>query len=103
MLDEPTVYLPRRDVTRLFELLRRLRDEGRAILLVSHDLEEVLEVTDRVTVLRNGRNVSSRPTAEVSAGDLVSMIVGRELEPGPRVPCARPGRRRPRRFCASAA
>jgi ribose transport system ATP-binding protein len=79
VLDEPTVYLPRRDVDRLFALLRQLRDQGHAVLLVSHDLEEVLEVTDRVTVLRNGRNVGSRPTSEVGIGELISMIVGRDL------------------------
>jgi ribose transport system ATP-binding protein len=79
VLDEPTVYLPRRDVTRLFDLLRRLRDDGHSILLVSHDLEEIIEVTDHVTVLRNGRNAGSRPTAGVSVGELVSMIVGRDL------------------------
>jgi ribose transport system ATP-binding protein len=79
VLDEPTVYLPRRDVTQLFDLLRALSAEGRAILLVTHDLEEILEITDEVTVLRNGRNVGSRPTAGVGVPELVELIVGRQL------------------------
>src|ERR1700754_3886614 len=59
ILDEPTVFLPRHEVGLLFDLLRRLRDRGDAVLLVSHDLDEILEVTDRVTVFRNGRTAGT--------------------------------------------
>ncbi len=101
VLDEPTVYLPRRDVLQLFELLRALRDEGRAILLVSHDLEEILELTDAVTVLRNGRNVGERTTSEVGVPELVELIIGRQLagqareSPAAESPARDPGERDP--------
>ena len=62
VLDEPTVFLPRDEVEILFALLRRLKEQGDAVLLVSHDLDEVLAGTDRLTVLRDGRLVGTRET-----------------------------------------
>ncbi len=79
VLDEPTVFLPGKDVDDLFALVRRVVAEGGAVLLVSHDLDEVREVTDQISVLRDGRLVGSRPTVEASTEDLVHLIVGRSV------------------------
>ncbi|GAY09809.1 sugar ABC transporter ATP-binding protein [Pseudonocardia sp. N23] len=76
ILDEPTVFLPRHEVGLLFALLRRLRQRGDAVLLVSHDLDEILEVTDRITVFRNGRTAGTRTTADSTRDDLVQLILG---------------------------
>jgi ribose transport system ATP-binding protein len=79
VLDEPTVYLPRDAVDRLFGIMRRIAADGIAILFVSHQLEEVLAVTDRVTVLRDGRVVGTAETSESNDESLVAMILGRHL------------------------
>ncbi|CAN5434632.1 sugar ABC transporter ATP-binding protein [soil metagenome] len=76
VLDEPTVFLPRHEVELLFNLLRRLRANGDAVLLVSHDLDEILQVTDRVTVFRNGHTAGTRTTADATRDDLVQLILG---------------------------
>jgi ribose transport system ATP-binding protein len=84
VLDEPTVFLPRADVEQLFALVKRLAAAGHAVLLVSHDLDEVLEVTDAVTVLRDGRLIGTAPTADLTRERLVEMIVGRSVDFGVR-------------------
>ncbi|QWC84487.1 sugar ABC transporter ATP-binding protein [Nocardioidaceae bacterium] len=76
VLDEPTVFLPRHEVGLLFDLLDRLRSRGDAVLLVSHDLDEILQVTDRVTVFRNGETAGTRDTAGSTRDDLVQLILG---------------------------
>ncbi|MRJ75800.1 ATP-binding cassette domain-containing protein [Aeromicrobium sp. SMF47] len=76
VLDEPTVFLPRHEVGLLFDLLGRLRANGDAVLLVSHDLDEILQVTDRVTVFRNGETAGTRATAGSTRDDLVQLILG---------------------------
>lgn len=76
VLDEPTVFLPRHEVGLLFDLLHRLRDNGDAVLLVSHDLDEIIQVTDRVTVFRNGETAGTRDTASSTREDLVELILG---------------------------
>ncbi|GAB6902224.1 sugar ABC transporter ATP-binding protein [Kineosporia succinea] len=76
VLDEPTVFLPRQEVGLLFDVLHRLRDRGDAVLLVSHDLDEILEVTDRVTVFRNGSTAGTRSTTGATRDDLVQLILG---------------------------
>jgi ribose transport system ATP-binding protein len=79
VLDEPTVFLPRNEVEGLFELIRRIRDSGGSVLFVSHDLDEVREITDRVTVLRDGRTVATGVTADTPPAALVEMIIGHEM------------------------
>ncbi|MFB4308371.1 sugar ABC transporter ATP-binding protein [Actinomadura sp. GTD37] len=79
ILDEPTSSLDRGEVGRLFTVMRRLRDDGVAILFVSHFLEQIYEVCDRVTVLRNGRLVGEYPIAELSRFELVAKMTGQEL------------------------
>ncbi|HET9316169.1 MAG TPA: sugar ABC transporter ATP-binding protein, partial [Vicinamibacteria bacterium] len=79
VLDEPTSSLGREDVRRLFELVRRLRADGQAVVYISHFLEEVKEVADRFVVLRDGRNVGEGGTADASHDDIVAMMIGRRV------------------------
>lgn len=86
VLDEPTAYLPRDGVRRLFEAVRQVAAMGHGVLFVSHRLEEVKEITDRVTVLRDGAVVGTVDTASVEEHNLISMILGfslSELYPTP--------------------
>jgi ribose transport system ATP-binding protein len=79
VLDEPTAALPEADVARLLEVLRRLRAGGIGIVYVTHRLDEVFRIADRVTVLRDGRRVSSEAVAGTSPQALIYNIVGRSL------------------------
>jgi ribose transport system ATP-binding protein len=79
ILDEPTVFLPKEGVERLFALVRDAAASGASILFVSHDLDEVLEITDRVTVLRDGALVGTVVTRETTEMSFVEMIIGRQL------------------------
>ncbi len=79
ILDEPTSSLDESEVQHLFAALRRLRDEGLAILFVTHFLDEVYAIADRITVLRNGELVGEYRTAALSASALVVAMIGREL------------------------
>jgi len=78
-LDEPTSSLTDEEVDRLFALVRRLRDEGVAIIYVSHRLREILRLADRVAILRDGRLVTVRQATELTERDIVRLMVGREL------------------------
>jgi len=80
VMDEPTSSLSESEVRVLLELVRRLRDSGLAVVYVSHRLEEVFEVGDRVTVLRDGRLVGVKNTEETTPDEIVKMMVGRKLE-----------------------
>jgi ribose transport system ATP-binding protein len=77
VLDEPTSALTASEVEILFALLRRLREEGKAIIYVSHRMDEIFRIADRATVLRDGRMVDSRPIAEYTLATLIADIVGR--------------------------
>ena len=77
--DEPTSSLTDNDVDRLFTLIRRLRTEGWAIVYVSHRINEILELADRVVVLRDGKLVADQPVAELAEHDIVRLMVGRDL------------------------
>ena len=80
ILDEPTSSLDADEVVKLFEVMRTLRDEGVAIVFVSHFLDQVFEISDRMTVLRNGQLVGEYLTAETTQLQLVRAMIGRELE-----------------------
>lgn len=80
ILDEPTATLPQNDVEKLFEILRNLRNSGMAVIYVSHRLDEVFRIADRVTVLRNGKNISCRPISEFTREQLIFDIVGKKTE-----------------------
>jgi ABC-type sugar transport system ATPase subunit len=79
VLDEPSATLGQRDLEHLFSVIRRLREQGVAIVYISHRLEEVFEIADRVTVLKDGRLVGSWPIAEVTMSRLVRAMTGRDL------------------------
>jgi general nucleoside transport system ATP-binding protein len=81
ILDEPTAVLTPQEVSDLFATLKRMVAEGHSLLFISHKLHEVLEVSDRVTVLRDGVTVGTRQTAEVTRKELINLMVGRELKP----------------------
>ncbi|MCX7623330.1 MAG: sugar ABC transporter ATP-binding protein [Thermomicrobium sp.] len=79
ILDEPTSSLSLQETARLFEILRGLRAQGVAIIYISHRLEEVFAIADRVTVLRDGRVVGTQPIGEATREGLIRMMVGRDL------------------------
>ena len=78
-LDEPTASLTDSEVSLLFSQIRRLKAEGVGIIYISHRIEEVLSIADRVTVLRDGRIVGTRSSREVDANAVIHMMVGRDL------------------------
>jgi ribose transport system ATP-binding protein len=80
VLDEPTSSLARQDVQRLFALIRRLKRRGIAIIYISHFLEEVKEIGDRFTVLRDGKTTGSGEVAPTEPAQIAAMMVGRKLE-----------------------
>jgi rhamnose transport system ATP-binding protein len=79
IMDEPTASLSAHEVTQLFKLVRSLRDQGVSILFIGHRLEEVLHIADRVTVLRDGKKISSRMREEVTAEQVIHDMVGRDV------------------------
>ncbi len=80
ILDEPTASLDTQETKVLFGVMRQLRDQGMGILFVTHFLDQVQEICDRLTVLRNGRLVGERRVAGLPRTDLIGMMLGRELE-----------------------
>jgi ABC-type sugar transport system ATPase subunit len=83
IMDEPTTALSPPEVERLLKLVNRLKADGLGILFVSHWLEEVLDIADSVTVFRDGRYVATEPAAELTAQNIVKMMVGREVTDPP--------------------
>ncbi len=79
ILDEPTAPLPEDDSERLLELMRELKEGGMSIVFISHKLNEVLDIADTVTILRDGQTIDSRPASEHTEDTLVSGMVGREI------------------------
>jgi simple sugar transport system ATP-binding protein len=79
IMDEPTTVLNPQEVQDLFGMLRKMTDQGKAIILITHKLSEVLEIADTVTVLRKGQVVGSEKTAQLDEKALTKMMVGREL------------------------
>ncbi|SDE10531.1 inositol transport system ATP-binding protein [Paenibacillus sp. UNCCL117] len=80
IMDEPTSALSDNEVKTLFRTIERLKSRGVPIIYISHRMEEIFAMTDRVTVLRDGQYVGSEPTADLDAGRLISMMVGRPLD-----------------------
>lgn len=80
ILDEPTSSLDAAEVAQLFTLMRKLRAQGISIVFITHFLDQVFEITDRITVLRNGRKVGVFETASLSRIDLISNMLGRDLD-----------------------
>ena len=82
IMDEPTSALSAAECERLFRIVRQLAAEGVGIVYISHRIEEVIHLADRVTVLRDGRHVVTAPIAEMSRSRLISAMVGRDTTPG---------------------
>ncbi len=80
ILDEPTASLDRDEVQLLFSVIRRLKDRGLAIVFITHFLDQVFDISDRATVLRNGRVVGTRVLEGTSQKDIITLMLGRQLE-----------------------
>ena len=78
-MDEPTSSLSEKEIRELFAVVNDLKAEGLAVVFISHKLTELFEISDRITVLRDGKYVGTRPTAEANANEIISMMVGRHL------------------------
>lgn len=81
ILDEPTAVLTPQEVEELFHVIRQMVQEGHGVVFISHKLHEVIAISDRVTVLRDGRKVGTRPTREVTRETLATWMVGRAIAP----------------------
>ena len=80
ILDEPTAVLTPQEITRLFSVLRRMREDGKSIIIITHKLNEVLEVSDRVAILRKGEHVATINTKDATEKLLTEMMVGRKID-----------------------
>jgi ribose transport system ATP-binding protein len=88
VLDEPTAVLPHDEVERLLEMVREVRRSGTSVLYVSHRMDEIFEIADRVTILRAGRVVDTLPVADVDHRGLAQLMVGADVDPDYRAPVA---------------
>ncbi len=82
ILDEPSAILTDREIETMFSAVRALRDSGVAVIYISHRLDELAQITDRVTVLRDGSVVASRPTTQLSVRDVAELMVGHTVDAG---------------------
>lgn len=88
IMDEPTSALTNKEIDQLFSIMRRLRENGKSIIYISHKLEEIFEISDRITVYRDGQYIGMGNTQEMNVSDLIKMMVGREInEMFPKVIC----------------
>jgi len=79
IMDEPTSALSPKEIENLFRIIRKLKERGIAIIYVSHKIEEIFEISDRITVLRDGQKIGTKKTEEMSKEELISMMVGRKI------------------------
>lgn len=79
IFDEPTAVLGGKEVSLLFDIIRKLKSQGVGVVFVSHRIDEVFEIADTITVLKDGKLVGTRPTSKMTHDDLVSMMIGRKL------------------------
>jgi ribose transport system ATP-binding protein len=87
IMDEPTAALTEAEIEELFRIIRQLRDKGVGIIHISHRLEELKQISDRITVMRDGRYIDTRPTPDVSIDQIIGMMVGRTIyESAPEIP-----------------
>ena len=80
IFDEPTASLTPQEITELIQIMKRLINEGKSIILITHKLKEIMDVTDRVTVIRKGKGIGTVITDETNPNDLASLMVGRQVE-----------------------
>ena len=84
IMDEPSAILTDRELSELFGLIGRLKEQGVAVIYISHRLEEIFNVCDRTTVMRDGRTIATRPTSELRQEEVIRLMVGREIKPSAR-------------------
>ena len=88
IMDEPTSSLTKKEVEHLFKIIRRLKEQGKAIIYISHKMDEIFAISDEISVLRDGRYVGSYMAADLNTDKLIALMVGRELnELFPKVEC----------------
>lgn len=80
ILDEPTAVLTPQETEKLFDVLRRMRDDGKSIIIITHKMHEVLSISDRVAVLRKGEHIGTVNTAETSESELTEMMIGKKVD-----------------------
>ena len=80
ILDEPTAVLTVQEIEKLFAVLRRMRDEGHSIIIITHKLNEVMELSDRVAILRKGEYITTVDTAHTNEQELTEWMVGRKID-----------------------
>lgn len=80
VLDEPTAALTKREIEKLFQVIESLKEQGVGMIYISHRMEEIFLISDRITVLRDGRYIGTRDTQETTMDELVQMMVGREIK-----------------------
>lgn len=80
ILDEPTAVLTPQEIKKLFDVLRKMREDGKSIIIITHKLNEVMEISDRVAVLRKGKHIATVNTSETSEQELTEMMVGEKVE-----------------------
>ncbi|WP_428666540.1 sugar ABC transporter ATP-binding protein [Runella sp.] len=80
IMDEPTSAISDREVTILFEIIKDLKAKGVAVVYISHKMDEIFQIADTITVLRDGKYIGTKPAAELNKADLIKMMVGREID-----------------------
>jgi len=80
ILDEPTSSLTNKEIKKLFEIMRALKNQGKSIIFVSHRLEEIYQITDRITILRDGKYIDTLPIDQCNSGKLIKLMTGREWD-----------------------
>ncbi|HWQ80529.1 MAG TPA: sugar ABC transporter ATP-binding protein [Anaerovoracaceae bacterium] len=88
IMDEPTSALTNKEIAQLFSIMKRLKESGKSIIYISHKLEEIFEISDRVTVYRDGQYIGTKDTSDITTPELIKMMVGRNVdEMFPKVIC----------------
>lgn len=88
IMDEPTSALTEKEIKQLFSIMRKLKAQGKSIIFISHKLDEIYEITDQITIYRDGAYIGSEKTAELKVDKLINMMVGRDVDDlFPKVPC----------------
>ena len=79
IMDEPTSALSTREVDHLFTIMNKLKEQGKSMIYISHKLDEIYEVTDRISVLRDGTYIGTEDTNKLELNEMIHMMVGREV------------------------
>ncbi len=80
IMDEPTSAITEKETQKLFEMIRKLKEKGACVIYISHKLDEIFQIADEITVLRDGTMVDSKPASELDIDDVIQMMVGRRME-----------------------